>query len=83
MRLGRCITPPTVKRHTRVSRVPHRKLWGLTLDQIDEAKQLYVADGWSILRLSMHLGAAEETVRNALRKDGVQLRSRGRPKADS
>jgi hypothetical protein len=77
------VKPPTMKRHIRVSGLPHRKLWGLTLDQIDEAKQLYVTDGWSILKLSKHLGAAEETVRNALRKDGVQLRSGGRPKADS
>lgn len=75
------ISESTVKRHIRASGVPHRTTWALTAEQVREATHLYVEERWSILRLSKHLGCAEETVRNALRKNGVTLRTRGRPKS--
>lgn len=75
------ISESTVKRHIRLSGVPHRKTWALTAEQVREASRLYIDEGWSILKLSKHLGCAEETLRNALRKNGITLRTRGRPKS--
>jgi hypothetical protein len=72
-----------VKRHVRSSGVPRRKTRALLRTQIDEAKQLYVNEAWSISKLARHLGVADETVRKALLDDGVQLRLRGRPKSAS
>lgn len=73
------VSESTVKRHIRASGVEHRKTRALARDQIQEAARLYVHDGWSILKLSKHLHCAEDTVRKALRNEGVELRRRGRP----
>lgn len=72
------ISESTVKRHIRSAGVPHRKTWALDRDQVQEASHLYATEGWSILKLSKHLGCAEDTVRRALLDNSVQMRSRGR-----
>lgn len=61
----------TVKAHVRRAGVPLRPVRVLTDDQVREASHLYLAERWSIIRLSNHLGCAEATIRSELTKAGL------------
>ena len=59
--------------------VPKRR-YGLSPDQVDEAIRLYDA-GWSLARVSEHLGVDPATVLNRLREGGIRARdTQGRPR---
>lgn len=53
---------------------------GVPTDRIDEAIQLYVTDGLSLMKIARRMGCSAETVRQALLAAEVQVRARpGRP----
>jgi DNA-binding transcriptional ArsR family regulator len=65
----------TVSAHLRRAGVKMRRL-GLTDSQVMEAAVLYV-QGWSLARIGRKLAVDGETVRKALRAQGVPMRSPG------
>ena len=63
----------TVASHLRRAGVALRRQ-GVPADRLDEAVRLY-AEGWSCQRLAERFDCDDETVRQALKRTGVQLRS--------
>jgi hypothetical protein len=63
----------TVAGHLRRGRVTLRRQ-GLPIERLDEAIGLY-CEGWSCQRLAERYGCDDETVRQALKRSGVNYRA--------